>query len=183
MSSWNSGFLWVIASHRGICFRSAALLFFSASSSSLEMFLARVSTFFPGRCCSKAFIDPRCYNNNSSLIFETVSTDVVTAEFSGVFFGSERKKKVTKIQKSISCISFKGHALICGSGWTDKLGVWWVYIYKDCITSPLHSPVLGWTQVWISQNQWGAGAKFLRGDFGSYWQGARCSVALLALFK
>lgn len=73
------------------------------------MFLARVSTFFfPGRCCSKAFIDPRCYNNNSSLIFETVSTDVVTAEFSGVFFGSERKKKSYKDPKVDFLYLFQG---------------------------------------------------------------------------
>lgn len=126
-------------------FVSVALLFyfFLLLPQAWRCFWREFPLFFPGRCCSKAFIDPRCYNNNSSLILETVSTDVVTAEFSGVFFGSERKKKVTKIQKSISCISFKGHALICGSGWTDKSGVWWVYIYKDCISSPLHSPVLG----------------------------------------
>lgn len=114
--------------------------------------MARVSTFFfffsiPRRCCSKAFIDPRCYNNNSSLILKTVPTDVVTAEFLVGFFGSARKNKgVTKIQKSISCIFFfffKDHASICGSGWTDKSGVGWVYIYKDCIGSPLHSTGAG----------------------------------------
>lgn len=66
--------------------------------------------FFSGHGSRKAFIDPRCYKNNSSLIFETISMDVVTAEF--------------------------WLASILGQ-WVDTPEVLGVYFYKDCISSPL----------------------------------------------
>lgn len=51
----------------------------------------------------------------------------MTVDFSVVdFFGSERKKKVTKIQKSIACIFSR--AWICGRGWTDEPGVVALYL-------------------------------------------------------
>lgn len=189
MSSWNSGFLWVIASHQGICLRSAALLFFSASSSSLEMFLARVSTFFPGRCCSKAFIDPRCYNNNSSLILETVSTDVVTAEFSGVFFGSERKKKLQRYKSRFPvflsraipwfvAVGGRTSQECGGSIFTRTVSA--LHFTRRCWVKPRFG-FLNRLHCW--RHRTNEVPEFLRGDFGSYWQGARCSVALLALFK
>lgn len=148
---------------------SLSLFFFPPSSP--EIFSSRLSTVFSsGRCCSKAFIDPRWYSNNSALILETVSTGVVTAEFGLVFFASgKKKKKKEKLQRSksqFSCIFFKGHASICGSGRTDRgrRVRWWVYIYKDCLSSALYSRALGRAQRRQVPSYDGAGNKFLTGD-------------------
>lgn len=88
--------------------------------------MARVSVFSSGRCCRKTFIDHRCYENNSSLILQIVSMDVVTAEFWLVFFGSDRKKKVAQIKKSISGIFFLSRATLqfvaVGGQTTKKCG-------------------------------------------------------------
>lgn len=155
--------------------------------------MARVSTFFPGRCCSKAFIDPRCYNNNSSLILETVSTDAVTAEFSGVFFGSEREKKKSYKDPKVDFLYFFQGPCFDLWQWVDRqvrsvVGLYLQGLHQlsTSLAGAGLDPGLDFSTAFTvggTEPMRCRRKKFLRGDFGSYRQGARCSEALLALFK